>query len=259
MFTRNPNEGGKCFMRAITRIIQRFVRIRCLTDYTTPLALYSSVTNAEPRFITSKDIEAVMRRVASRVYNIDPVKGKEALQRWSAHSLRVGACVILHAMGFTDTQIQWLLRWHSLAFMVYLQNTYFLASRQNLTLDMAGAMPHIFNNTWSDYHVNYTLPVMGRSRCTDDTRHTSQVTTSRTATVCILYFCLLGLHTFFLFVWSSATTMTWLFVHPLAVSDIMLCPTHGYHHMLVALNLAWSVLADFPGLSITEPLGCSTS
>lgn len=83
-----------------------------------------------------------MRSVAARVYKLDPIKDKEALQRWSSHSLRVGACVILHSMGITETQLKWLLRWRSDAFMVYLRNTAILANTQYETLDKASAMPH---------------------------------------------------------------------------------------------------------------------
>ena len=43
--------------------------------------------------------------------------GLQQLHLWSAHSLRVGACVILHAAGFTEPQIQFLLRWCSTSFL----------------------------------------------------------------------------------------------------------------------------------------------
>ena len=71
-------------------------------------------------------------------------KDKKALQKWSAHSLRVGACVLLHATGFTPLDIQWLLRWRSMAFMAYLRNLAGLATRQHQALDKAAGMPHIF-------------------------------------------------------------------------------------------------------------------
>lgn len=141
LFTFNPR-GGKCFVSAMLPIVQRFIRICGAGDVTTPLALYKNGSGHQPRFITSVDIEKAMREVASRVYNLDPKKDKAALQLWSAHSLRVGACVILHAMGFTETQIKWLLRWSSDAFMVYLRNTAILADRHHQTLDKAAAMPH---------------------------------------------------------------------------------------------------------------------
>jgi hypothetical protein len=64
----------------------------------------------------------VFRRAAAAVYKLDPITDAKSLALWSSHSLRVGACVTLDAMGFTDVQIMWLLRWKSNAFMTYLRN-----------------------------------------------------------------------------------------------------------------------------------------
>jgi hypothetical protein len=79
---------------------------------------------------------------AAHVYKLDPTTDCAHLCRWSAHSLRVGACVILHGMGFTDTQIQFLLRWQSNAFYVYLRNIAGLAHKQNRALDDLSIMPN---------------------------------------------------------------------------------------------------------------------
>ena len=86
-----------------------------------------------------------MRTVAAVVYNYDPNKPDDAaaLQKWSCHSLRVGACVILHSMGFTDTQIQWLLRWKSLAFWAYLRNIAVLTNQHTAAFSAHSSMPPI--------------------------------------------------------------------------------------------------------------------
>jgi hypothetical protein len=60
---------------------------------------------------------------SAAVYKLDPVADAKSLTLWSSHSLRVRACVILHAMGFTDVRIMWLLRWNSTAFLTYLRKT----------------------------------------------------------------------------------------------------------------------------------------
>ena len=80
-----------------------------------------------------------MQRCAAVVHNI---KNKAELKLWSAHSLRVGACVLLHATGFNAIEIKWTLRWRSDAFMDYLRNTHVLATRQNSVLDEVSAMPN---------------------------------------------------------------------------------------------------------------------
>ena len=74
-----------------------------------------------------------MRRLAAEVYHLHPSKDAKDLQRWSSHSIRVGACVVLHAMGFSDTDIQWILRWRSLAFTACLRNIAILATRPKVT------------------------------------------------------------------------------------------------------------------------------
>ena len=143
LFTRNTNRGGMCFVSAMLRIVRRFARIRSAQDLATPLALYKgSPTCDAPSFVTSVQIEKMMRSLASKVYSLHPVKDKAKLQRWSSHSLRVAACMILHALGFTETQIKFLLRWRSNAFMMYLRNSAILANFQNEVLDRAMAMPN---------------------------------------------------------------------------------------------------------------------
>jgi hypothetical protein len=142
LFTKNPDPAGRCFVSAMLRIIHRFARLRGVADLQTPLAVYRPSPVAAPLLVTSLDIEKVMRDSACRVYKLDPVKDKAALSRWSAHSLRVGACTLLHAMGVTETQIKWLLRWRSDAFMVYLRSTTILANRHFQVMDLAAAMPN---------------------------------------------------------------------------------------------------------------------
>jgi hypothetical protein len=142
LFTRNDN--GMCFVQAMLRIIARFERLVGIHDVCTPLALYKNKGETIPKFITASEIEATMRHTAAVVYKLDPVKDKKILQKWSAHSLRVGACVILHAMGCTESQIQWLLRWRSNAFMVYLRNVAILSTLHHQIIDEAAAMPHFF-------------------------------------------------------------------------------------------------------------------
>jgi hypothetical protein len=110
-------------------------------DEFTPLALFLPKIGTEPRLVTSTDIDKVMRNTASRVYNLDPIRHKSELQRWSSHSLRVGACTILHSVGFNNTQIKWLLRWRSDAFMTYLRNLAVNSRHHVLAMDQAAAMP----------------------------------------------------------------------------------------------------------------------
>jgi hypothetical protein len=141
LFTRNESFPDMCFVRLLLRIVRRFLRL-VGEDHTKPLCLCRDPLGSI-RCITSTDISFVFRRAASAVYKLDPTADAKSLSLWSSHSLRVGACILLHAMGFADVQIMWLLRWKSNAFMTYLRNVAVLSHRQNLAFSEAEAMPHV--------------------------------------------------------------------------------------------------------------------
>ena len=147
LFVPNPTSGGHCFVSAMLRILRRFDRVRRLDSRidpsTTPLSVCWDAVAREARLIVSSNIDTFMRYLASKVYHIDPIREKAALQKWGSHSLRVGACVLLHAMDFSTIDIQWMLRWRSQAFMVYLRNISILPRRQAVAFDRAAAMPHL--------------------------------------------------------------------------------------------------------------------
>ena len=142
-FSRNDEKPHLCFIRAKLRIIRRFITL-VGWNYTLPLSVFSTLDTAPPstphdgppalttRNITSTEIEFSMRRAAATVYNLNPEKprDKKDLQLWSAHSLRVGACVLLYVNGYSDTEIKFILRWKSDAFRAYLRNLAFTARKQ---------------------------------------------------------------------------------------------------------------------------------
>jgi hypothetical protein len=120
--------------------LARFIRL-VGWNYTTPLAVYSAGPGIV-HYITATDIELVMSTAASHVYNLSPRTCRTELQLWSAHLIRVGACVILHAMGFTASQIQFILQWKPMAFLVYLRNLSILATKQNKAIHDVSRMPN---------------------------------------------------------------------------------------------------------------------
>ena len=142
-FSRNDDKPHLCFIRAKLRIIRRFITL-IGWDYTLPLSVFSTLDSAPKstphegkpatttRNITSDEIEFSMRRAASNIYNLNPAKAREEkdLKLWSAHSLRVGACVLLYVNGYSDTEIKFILRWKSDAFRAYLRNLAFTARKQ---------------------------------------------------------------------------------------------------------------------------------
>jgi hypothetical protein len=144
LYVRNPLKGGRSMITPIHNVLRRFVSLQGATDVTTPLALYADGSKSRVMLITATDIEQVMRAVAAKLFKLNPRKAadKKMLQLWSAHSLRVGACVILHGLGFTESQIKHLLLWKSNAFMAYLRNISVLATHQNEAFDAVSAMPN---------------------------------------------------------------------------------------------------------------------
>ena len=147
MFAKNPTLGGHCFPTTLYRALQRFQRLRAIDPRihpdVTPLTIYWCPRHRSVRLINAGDIEKYIRRLAGAVYHLHPVQDAAQLQRWSSRSLRVGACVTLHALGFSPVDIQWILRWQSTAFMVYLRNVAVLSIRQAQALDRAAALPFI--------------------------------------------------------------------------------------------------------------------
>jgi hypothetical protein len=141
MFTQ-PDAANYSWIKFLYSIVERFVVLRGATDLTTPLSVYRHTSGAV-YLLTAVDVEVVMRRVAAKVYHLDPstTAGKTALQKWSCHSLRVGACVLLHTMGFTEPQIKWILRWKSDAFMAYSRNITNLPDKHTNAFNLAAQGP----------------------------------------------------------------------------------------------------------------------
>jgi hypothetical protein len=132
LFRPTPSDMNKAnIMQAQYELVEWFVEQRGPNDKTTPLSIYRD-DHGNIRLLTGDDITEDMRKVAAAVYNLNPSKKKdmEMLKLWSAHSLRVGACVFLHAAGFSSMDIKWILRWESDAYMAYLRNFAGLSDRQ---------------------------------------------------------------------------------------------------------------------------------
>jgi hypothetical protein len=142
VFVRNANNSTLCFVTLLLRVFKRFIFLLGWEATATPLAIYQTPTG-NICAITADDINVAMRATAAAVYGLHPTKHARELQLWSSHSLRVGACVVLHAHGFTGPQIQFLLRWKSDAFMAYLRNLGFLAVQQNVALSDSCDMPNL--------------------------------------------------------------------------------------------------------------------
>jgi hypothetical protein len=134
-FYRDTANPAFCPVGAALRICARALRLGVTGD--TPLGVYTSVakrTTGARLFITNSDVEKFLRGFACKAFGLkhtDPI-----LSRWSAHSIRVTACNLLHRQGFSDSYIQTRLRWRGNTWMDYLRNTLYSAQQHTRALSI---------------------------------------------------------------------------------------------------------------------------
>ena len=142
-----------CAVHAAFRIRLRAHRLK--VPLMEPIAVFHCSTgkySGQRCFITNSHVADFLQVVAQKVFKIK--KGDPSLARWSAHSIRVTACNLLHRQGFSDSYIQTRLRWRSKAFLDYLRNTLYAAAAHTKAL-------HIPSNnlpTLSKEYKSVTLP-----------------------------------------------------------------------------------------------------
>ena len=140
LFTRNQEKPDLCFISNFLQILARHKRLTnsCPRQ---PLSVYRGPDGTSFN-ITTLDVDNLLRQAAMTVYKLDRVKHRAILQLYSSHSLRVGACTLLYAKGFSDTEIKHLLRWKSDAFMSYLRNLAVTSRRQNTAVNDGSEIPN---------------------------------------------------------------------------------------------------------------------
>lgn len=114
-----------CPVQAAIRIVQRSLRWQ-QPDEGAPLGFYLEGRGAKRtiRFITGAKIRESLRTVAKNIY---PDLSKRELAQFSAHMIRVTACVLLQQAGKSPDYVRSRLRWESEAYRVYLRDTSTLA------------------------------------------------------------------------------------------------------------------------------------
>ena len=91
--TRNKNNPKFCCVRAEARIWARARRLKSLAKET--LAKFKS-KSGEVMHVTNSMIAKYLQLCAKKAHGI---KCRRALAKWSAHSIRIGACVSLSEAG----------------------------------------------------------------------------------------------------------------------------------------------------------------
>ena len=95
--SRNDARVYMCAVRAWIRIIARFIELMGADCTNKPIAVYLHTKTKKPRYLTSTMMTTEMRTFAQQVHGLT---NKEEVDRFSSHSLPVGACCIYFAAGY---------------------------------------------------------------------------------------------------------------------------------------------------------------
>ena len=122
------NNAG-CTLFSVPRaVISMIKRARLLEQPDSlPLAVYKSKVG-QTKYLTARVLTSYLRKIAKKVH---PTWTDEQINKISAHSLRVWACILLHEAGKGGDYIRKRLRWLSEAYRVYLRDSSTLASKHN--------------------------------------------------------------------------------------------------------------------------------
>ena len=92
------------------------------------------------RNITADVVKTLLRELAIKTYNLTNI---DEIQKFSSHSLRVGACCLLFACGYPPEFIQRVLRWKSDAWKDYVRDLIVAAIKHNLAMPQADTIPQL--------------------------------------------------------------------------------------------------------------------
>ena len=126
---RNIHFPSRDPITSLHNLLCRFDRLVGIEHTNIPLAVYKD--NTQVVFLHGRAISEELSNLAQRHYGLSASELKKHY-RYTPHSIRAGAAVILHSAGSSETQLKFLLRWRSDAFFAYLRNVPHLVNEQNL-------------------------------------------------------------------------------------------------------------------------------
>ena len=92
------------------------------------------------RNITADVVNNLLPDLAIKTHNLTNM---DKIQKFSSHSLQVGACCLLFACGYPPEFIQRVLRWRSDAWKGYVRDLIVTAIKHNLAMLQADTMPQL--------------------------------------------------------------------------------------------------------------------
>ncbi len=130
MDTKNP---ALCPVRGMIRMVMRATRLGQPDNM--PVACYR-IKKAPLLYITGSRIATL---VCKAVKKVQPTTLPDDLKKYSAHSLRVWACVLLDEVGMSPSFIQKGLRWLGDSFKMYLHDTKAIQDKHLAALQTASS------------------------------------------------------------------------------------------------------------------------
>ena len=135
--SRNPERPNFCSVSAWIRIVQRYIRLKNIIITDEPLSIFSNTRTKRNSNITAGDAADLIKLLAKACFDETDVE----LQKYSCHSLRVGACCSLYAAGLDESRIKKLLRWKSDTWMDYVRDMIVSTIEHNMALNSVDDMP----------------------------------------------------------------------------------------------------------------------
>jgi hypothetical protein len=108
-----------CFTRAMLRILRRHKTFQVPAHW--PLAVYKRNRNSRrPNWFTVSGVDRKLKQLGQAAYGSSEPDAPK--MKFTCHSLRIGACMLMHAAGRDPLDIKSRLRWKSDSFMMYLRD-----------------------------------------------------------------------------------------------------------------------------------------
>lgn len=125
-YAKDNSNKQHCAVQACIRLRKRAIRLKIAQD--SLIAVFTETKKGKNKicYIDDVHIKTLLQEAARVVYDI---KCKKELSSFTSHSIRVGACVLLHAQNISAEDIKFRLRWRSDSLRMYLRNVIQLAER----------------------------------------------------------------------------------------------------------------------------------
>lgn len=101
------------------QIVMRKIRLDP-TNLDTPVCVYVAKNSTASLYLTGNKVKTLIHRA---IDNVNPTMSAEERQKYSAHSLRVWACVLLDQANKPPSFIKQRLRWQGESYRLYLRDT----------------------------------------------------------------------------------------------------------------------------------------